>query len=826
MSGKQRATCHKSKYILWAMLTVVLVLSFSGVKVDQPYEFSLPIPEPENEAWPSLLGAGTKVQYPPGWQGRVYRVARGVRDSARYEFENADQETPIRIVMLEMVHPETGREVMTNELAYWRDYGTAQGYTLEAVTVQGYPAWWIHATITPDATDLSETVWVDMNERVYRLRLHSTTQNRRATVLYLRQLLSTLEVTLLDWSRAPRPAVTLAPSMLLRHTPTAMAGVPYNRGAAFAYAQTYHNVQNNADNCYIWVDSTTWHCTHQPGAEAADGAHFVNRAVAAGGRPIPNQPHLAGLRVADLGTWLQNDGWSSVPVTQALIGDVALIGPASNPCWAGVVVVTGTNPTLATHSDELWAPADILSCDPGSGSSSEKTYWHVDVEYALYLPLIVRNYPPPPVSPRKTTMGIHLGNHLGQPHYEADWPAAMLQPLDGDAGGVWPRAVVIQSNQVYNIWRLQDQPPCNELAGTDFWLGEDSLIRQYLKRATNNGVIVIIRLTPSPGNFEEAKFGYDGWWPPENRTVFERTLHSEPGFIPEGIDYCNGRDHWFRAVDDLAKEMQVIYQRNLAEDWPEDSFYFEPANEPNLEWYTGETFPPNSHSDSWEAMDAYFISLMNYVQMHYSHLQVLTPSMSQGQYAEGYNWGYNYANTGDFCPKQFIVVGGENKTGYQLMESTYTWQANWYAGYSWHNYYIQGRETYQSCENGGFHVSYHFPNFMLIPIATGEAPGFMTETDLCSWKAEDDVREWDPQCYNLNSIHHKEDNPQATADSLNYYVGAEKNMATAVILWLTHNQGRDPETGEELLEYEWHEMYDEEQAQPYSWFTLLWDMAD
>lgn len=191
--------------------------------------------------------------------------------------------------------------------------------------------------------------------------------------------------------------------------------------------------------------------------------------------------------------------------------------------------------------------------------------------------------------------------------------------------------------------------------------------------------------------------------------------------------------------------------------------------------------------------------------------------MSQGQYAEGYNWGYDYENTGDFCPPQVVMVGGEGKIGYQLMENTYTWQANWYAGYSWHNYYIQGRETYQSCENGGFHVSYHFPDFMLNPITTGEAPGFVTETDLCSWN---DSGKWEGQCYNLNPIHHKEDNPQAAANSLAYYVGAEKNTATAVILWLTHNQQ------DEKAELEWHEMYDEEQEQPYSWFTLLWDMTD
>ena len=64
---------------------------------------------------------------------------------------------------------------------------------------------------------------------------------------------------------------------------------------------------------------------------------------------------------------------------------------------------------MATHSGEYWAPASELYCYSGGQQTYEKTYFHIAVEYTLYLPLIVRNYPPPPLAPRKNTMGIHLG---------------------------------------------------------------------------------------------------------------------------------------------------------------------------------------------------------------------------------------------------------------------------------------------------------------------------------------------------------------------------------------------------------------------------------
>lgn len=825
MIGKTHSCHPQNYYILWAMLfTVVFGISVIATRADTPVEFSRPIPENETKTWTSFTGVGVKVKYPPGWQGRAYHAQGGVRDSATYEFVRNDEFGLVtRIEMLEITNRDTGHSTQTTELAYWQQYGAQRSYVIKEVTVQGCTAWWIHLEKNVPGAGLVGTLWFDNGERVYRFRLHSREGVAVEGEQRLRQMLSTLAVVAVDWRRAPTPSA-IALDNAAYNTPTMIAGTPYQRGAALTYAQTYYSVQNNADGCYLWDAGSAVTCTYQTDATAVDGAHFVNQAVAAGGSGIPGLWDGAALRVTDLRDWLQNAGWTAVTATQAALGDVAVMGPLVNPCWAGLVVATGDNPTLATHSGEYWLSADQLYCFTAGQPTYEKTYLHVAVEYETHLPLVLRNEPlptltptatPPPTAipqPRKNYAGVHLGNHLS-----GDWPAAMLQPIDGSAGGVWPRAVVVQSAQLYNIWRVQE-PPCNQLAGTDFWLSADSNIRQYLKKATNNGVTVIIRIAPSPGNFEEAKFGENGWWPPENRTVNARTLHAEPGVMPTGIDYCAGRHHWFRAVDDLAKEMQVIYERNLAEGWPESNFYFEPANEPNLEWYTGNTAPRNSQGESWEAMDAYFGSLMHYIQTYYPHLRVLTPSMSQGQYAEGIDWGGKYKEPDwDFCPKQIIEMAGTEKTGYQIMESTYAWQANWYAGYSWHNYYIQGRETYQSCENGGFHVSYHFPGLMLSPLAMGLAPGFVTETDLCSWN---DSEAWEGQCYNLNPIHHKGDEAQATADSLQYYVGAEKNTATATVLWLTHNQL------DEKPEYDWHEMYDEERDQPYSWFTLLWDMQD
>jgi hypothetical protein len=313
-------------------------------------------------------------------------------------------------------------------------------------------------------------------------------------------------------------------------------------------------------------------------------------------------------------------------------------------------------------------------------------------------------------------------------------------------------------------------------------------------------VTIIIRITPSPGNFEEAL--QPGW--PDPVQVDGRTLISQVGATPGGADYCNANWERFRAVDDIVAEMDAIQTRNQIYGWPADCCYFEPANEPNLEWYTVDTHPSVSEEGAWFAMDAYFVSLVVHAR-RYPSLRILTPPMSQGQYAEGVDW---LASPKDPCGVQ--LVAGKWK-GYELMD-VYSWSDSGYDGYSWHSYYLQGWESYRPCQRHGFHVSSHFPTDMALEIILNERPAFVTETDLCSW-----LSDGEGQCKNSNPITDKEADPAATSASLESFFASEHSMggADGVVLWLITND----EAGRE--EYDWHEAYDESGGY-YRWFEMWW----
>ncbi len=776
-------------------LAVIPSWQSSGSAVAISPEFTLPIPKTED--WHTFIGVGSVLHYPPDWRGRPYRAQGSVRDGATYEFVRANEHGVVaRIDVLEIVNSDTGAEAMATELAYWRRHGPGRGYRLEQVSMQGRPAWWVRSGTTDDtaSTNVTSLVWVAQGERVYRFRLRCRAEAREESERVLQQMLSTLEATAVDWSRAAESPQALSGVGAVNETNaiSTLASVPYDRSAAYDYAETYWDGSSptNDDGCYLWYNGSTLDCTYHDGDWGVDGAHFVNRAVHAGGRPIPNQPALEGVRVADLRDWLQSDGWTGVAASQAEVGDVAIVGPLDDPCWVGLVVETGSDPTLATHSDEYWLRASQLYCDSDGQPSYEKTYLHAEVETAVYLPLVLRNWPPP--TP-KVYSGIHLGNHEG-----GDWTDDELALVDGDAGGVWPHVIVVQSKQVWNVWRPPESP-C-QVMGADVWNdpGTDRRnVYDYLTRAAQNGVTIIIRITPSPGNFED----WDG-------TGVHRLIATT---IPAGGDYCDAKWEHFRAIDDVAKEMDAIHTRNQINNWPADCCYFEPANEPNLEWYGvgEETDPARDEALAWQAMDDYFAALIAYARTNYPALHILTPSMSQGQYAEGVDWLRGYPDD-DPCPKQLV----ESKwKGYDLMPKTYGWRIDGYHGYSWHNYYIQGWEGYSPCEYQGFHVSFHFPEFMAREIVINNRPAFVTETDLCSWSSDGKG-----QCYNNNPIHGKEDDPEATSASLRHFFASESSMggADGIALWLLRND----EAGK--TEYDWHEAYNDATHAYYNWFTRWW----
>lgn len=407
----------------------------------------------------------------------------------------------------------------------------------------------------------------------------------------------------------------------------------------------------------------------------------------------------------------------------------------------------------------------------------------------VYLPFILKPAPPPPV---KEITGIHLGRR-DAPGQAGDWTTTMLQPIDGQRGGVYPRAIVVLSSQVWQINRPTDDGHCN-VAGA-LPRSDRPIVYDYLTRAAQNGATILVRIYPSPGNFQD-------WNGVGSHALIATTT-------PAGGNYCNGQWGSFRAIDDVVNEMDAIQAINRINGWPDNRTYFIPANEPNQEWYSSNTTPPNSNIDAWQAMDGYFSALIAYARQYHPQVQILTPSMGPAQYAEGIEWG-RYASQGNFCQPQ--LVGG-NK-GYDLMPGTYQRRVDGFYGYSWHNYYTQGREPYETCLDGGFHLSREFPDFMQQALILQGYPGFIDETDLCSW-----FPIGTGNCFNNNSIHWKDDNPTATADSLNYFFQAENQATNAIpVLWLLNNYDVTPE-------YEWHEAFNDGSNSFYNWFNSWWSAA-
>ena len=183
----------------------------------------------------------------------------------------------------------------------------------------------------------------------------------------------------------------------------------------------------------------------------------------------------------------------------------------------------------------------------------------------LFLPLIQK-----PAKPPKHKSGIHLGNRGS-----SDWRIELFTHITGTTG-TWPSAVVIQSDQVYNLYRYSTGKCRIAAAGLKLTgEGEPYNVYKYLTAAAKAGTQVVIRITPSPGNFVD--YADPGALP--------HTLLS--GEEPAGGDYCgNANKHYrYRDVRDIAAEMAAIHQVNIDYGWPPGSFFFEPANEPNQEWY-------------------------------------------------------------------------------------------------------------------------------------------------------------------------------------------------------------------------------------------------
>lgn len=293
---------------------------------------------------------------------------------------------------------------------------------------------------------------------------------------------------------------------------------------------------------------------------------------------------------------------------------------------------------------------------------------------AVYLPLIAGG-----TGTTKVKSGIHLGNR------GSDWQPAFLQRLQGDASGQWPAAVVIQSDQVYNFSRATIGRCWVDGATVKQTNGKDYAIYDYLTRAITH-TLVVIRITPSPGNFSDyANPGHT------------HTLQNDE--IPAGGNYCGGdqsqKADKYRDIHDLAAEMDAIYHLNVdTYKWKPDHFYFEPANEPNIEWYQqkGDVDPNADNKQAWIDMDDYFAALYDLAKQINPNLQILSPSMSQGAHGEHYALG-TCDNT------NLTVVGGNGRTGLDFMKKTYGYDIGIDSytppkadGFAWHNYWQEGKK--------------------------------------------------------------------------------------------------------------------------------------
>lgn len=381
----------------------------------------------------------------------------------------------------------------------------------------------------------------------------------------------------------------------------------------------------------------------------------------------------------------------------------------------------------------------------------------------------------------KCWSGVHLGNRNF-----SDWNSTLLQKIDPQLGGEWPVVAVALSNQVYQINRYSSSHPtypCRIYSASI----RNPVLFDYIKRASQAGVRVVIRLMPSPGNFPDWN---DPNWP-------NHSLSSGPPVGPNG--YCDWNN--YRSPGDLGDEMGRIQALNWSEGFL--VFGFEPANEPNVEWYSRNVGTPRIwNSTAWTDMDAYFSTIYDYVHANYpAYIKVLTPPMVQSQYAEG----NDIEDVGDSTPCEDIWLVDDVYKGYDLMRTTYETKSD---GINWHNYWSQGKELYNYCPLGQ-HVSIYFPQWMKDAIRNQGIPVTITEADLGS----------PSQMRGLNPLPDKRtgDNPTYAADSIQYFFNSEHwfggqyhyGVFPRVASWLLAD-----DTG--FGDHDWHKAYEE------SGFEHLW----
>lgn len=274
--------------------------------------------------------------------------------------------------------------------------------------------------------------------------------------------------------------------------------------------------------------------------------------------------------------------------------------------------------------------------------------------------------------------------------------------------------------------------------------------------------------------------------------------------------------------------MKAIYDLNIANGWPADRFFFEPANEPNKEWYADvarnhpSLVPQEDNEAAWIGMDNYFATVYDAAKGLNSNIQVLTPPMAQNARAE-----YRQFTS---CNLNVLIVNGQATSGvagYDKMPLTYGDKND---GWSWHNYWRSGLEFWQAlyCTQPNIvsdHLFQAFPQALQDRINNSTKPAFVTEADLLS------------PCLSIpNNIANKDTQANATQQSIWQFV-YDLHGADYVAVWTLTNAFADPplpNSGQNVgncndpsgnPEQAWHEAY---RDTPYNgvyerdWFRLWW----
>ncbi len=186
-----------------------------------------------------------------------------------------------------------------------------------------------------------------------------------------------------------------------------------------------------------------------------------------------------------------------------------------------------------------WTPTVQAQTDPNAATAPN----------AVYLPLIAGG-----TGTTKSKSGIHLGNRNTDWQDEND-QYTFLDQVGRTTAGQWPAVVVVQSDQLYELQRFDSLCQVSGASVKSVDGKAYELYRYLTEGVTHHNVKVVIRITPSPGNFSD--FDHPG----ANHVL----LTTEAP--PNSQDYCgdtNTKIHQYRDILDIAKEMRAIYLLNAA----------------------------------------------------------------------------------------------------------------------------------------------------------------------------------------------------------------------------------------------------------------------